>query len=492
MRYTWKSRTGRLLAILLLAVVSALLVVAPARADGVTVTLSTANGSSFTYNGTPPSFTVVVTFTTKPTINNCGGVTIQFDSGQSAGSSSNASVSPDGLTWTYTRISPPTALPAGQRSAVATFLAPGASCTSVQSAPMSFTVNKAILSLACGGDVSGATLVGVGQTLHVQMAPGDGNGQLPAEWLGGTYNITFYGPSPVTYSNLTSDSNYVVTVTAPSQIGSYTRSCTFNGSANYAPTTMTTTNPFLVGLLHSLGTVQLFTNPTTLVAGKNLDFYVAFHPASGLPMPAGQFSIWIGNYYTNAITLGPTGDYLIHLSPLPSLAGVSRIEIFYMGDKYYKGASVYFPLTNPPIPSGTTAGGSGNGSLGAGNNSQGTATTQGTPSATATGDATTPTVAGAGVGISYPPQQGNSDGLPLILILVLVGLMIAGGAVVGVIYLMRRRANSLAGVGGPLAGEWDAPDAPPYSQQWNPPEQQWNLPGQQWNDDTYPYKRGDR
>lgn len=307
----------------------------------------------------------------------------------------------------------------------------------------------------------------------------------------------------MTYSNLTSDSNFVVTVTAPSQIGSYTRSCTFNGSANYAPTTVSTTNPFIVSALHSLGTVQLFTNPTTLVAGRNLDFYVVFHPASGLPMPTGQFSIWIGNYYTNAIALGPTGDYLIHLSPLPSLAGVSRIEIFYMGDKYYKESNVYFPLTNSPIPSGTTAGGSGNGSLGAGNNPQGTATVQGTPSAT--DSASTPTVAGAGVGISYPPPQGNS-GLPLILILVVVGLMIAGGAVGGGIFLMRRRAAALAGAEGQGSGEWDARGASPYDQQWHPtgqqwdaPEQQWNppgqrwdAPGQQWNDDTFPYRRGER
>lgn len=492
MRQRWTIRIGRWLAILLLAVVSALLVAAPVRADGVTVTLSTANGTSFTYGGTQPSFTVVVTFTTAPTVNNCGSVTIQLDSGQSFGSSSNASRSSDGLTWTFTRLTPPDVIPVGSRTAVATFYAPGASCTTVQSAPMSFTVNKATISLACGVDSSLGVLVGAGQSVRILMSPYSGNGQLPAEWQSGAYNVSFDGPTHIAYSNLTSDSNFAVTVTAPSQVGFYTLSCTFNGSASYTSSTANNPNPYTISLLHSLGTVQLFTNPTTLVAGKNLDFYVAFHPASGLPMPTGQFSIWIGNHYTNAITLGPTGDYLIHLSPLSSLVGVSRIEIFYMGDMYYNRASVYFPLTNPPIPSGTTAGGSGNGSLGAGNNPQGTATAQGTPSATATGDATTPTVAGAGVGLSYPPQQGKSDGLPLILILVLVGLLIAGGAVVGAIYLMRRRANSLVGAGGQASGEWDAPDASLYSQQWNPPGQQWNAPEQQWNDDTHPYQRGDR
>jgi hypothetical protein len=44
------NRIGRVLVILLLAMMSALLLAAPARADGVTVTLSTSNGTSFTYN----------------------------------------------------------------------------------------------------------------------------------------------------------------------------------------------------------------------------------------------------------------------------------------------------------------------------------------------------------------------------------------------------------------------------------------------------------
>ncbi|HEX2348119.1 MAG TPA: hypothetical protein VHI51_06740 [Ktedonobacterales bacterium] len=49
-RHAWMNRIGRVLVILLLAMMSALLLAAPARADGVTVTLSTSNGTSFTYN----------------------------------------------------------------------------------------------------------------------------------------------------------------------------------------------------------------------------------------------------------------------------------------------------------------------------------------------------------------------------------------------------------------------------------------------------------
>lgn len=136
------------------------------------------------------------------------------------------------------------------------------------------------------------------------MTPYSGGGQLPAEWLTGTYTIKLDGPSHVTYSNVSVNSDFVVTVTAPAQIGMYTLTCAFNGSASYAPVTMTYPHPYTFSALHALGAVQLFSNPTTLAAGQKMDFYVVFHPASGLPMPTGQFSLWFGNSYTNSFTLG--------------------------------------------------------------------------------------------------------------------------------------------------------------------------------------------
>jgi hypothetical protein len=437
MRHAWMNRIGRWLAILLLGMMTALLLATPARADGVTVTLSTTNGTSFAYGGEQPLFTIVVTFSTKPTVNNCGQESVLIDNGLDTALGLGPSISSDGLTWTYTRIRPDGTIPVGQHTAVATFFAPGATCTTVQSSPFSFTVNKASVGMACNTE-DDDTLIGAGQPVGIQMSLFSG-GPLPSEWLSGTYNVTFDGPAHVSYTNLTPDSNYVVTVTAPSQIGLYTLSCAFNGSASYTPASITSNSHYTISAMHGLGVVKLYTNPTTLASGRSADFYVEFHPASGLPIPTGQFSIWLGNHYTNAITLGPTGNYLIHFQTIPILAGVSRIEVFYMGDKYYNRAHVYFPLTNPPIPGGTNAGGSGNGSLGSGNNPVGTATAQGTASVTATTDSGTPTAVDAGnVAPTTHSASGDNGGLWLVVILALVGLVIVGGAVGAGIFLIRR------------------------------------------------------
>ncbi len=449
MRHAWTNRIGRLLAILLLAMVSALLLVAPARADGVTVTLSTSNGTSFTYDGTQPLFTVVVTFATKPTINNCGQEYVHIDSGQDTAVGLGPSVSPDGLTWTFTQIRPVGTIPVGPHTAVATFLAPGASCTTVQSAPLSFTVNKATFALTCSLNGPDAYLGINGQTLHVLMAPYSGAGQLPTELQTGTYNVSLDGPTHVAATNLTLNSNNEATITGPTQIGLYRLTCTFNGSVSYTPSTITDTNPYMFSALHSLGVVKLYTNPTTLIAGRSADFYVVFHPASGLPMPTGEFSIWLGQSHTMLMTLGPTGAYLVHVDKIPVLAGVSNIEIFYPGDLYYAPSSVDFPLTNPPIPSGVGSGGTGSTGGSFGNAPQGTATAQGTPDTTATADsgAATPTTAVAGSAApTTHSQSGDNGGLWLIVILALGGLIVAGGAVGSGIFLMRRARISSSAV----------------------------------------------
>jgi hypothetical protein len=466
------NRIGRVLVILLLAMMSALLLAAPARADGVTVTLSTSNGTSFTYNSTQPLFTVVVTFATKPTINNCGQEYVHIDSGQDTALGLGPSVSPDGLTWTFTQIRPVGTIPVGSHTAVATFLAPGASCTTIQSPPMSFTVNKATFALTCGLNGPDAYLGINGQTLHVLMAPYSGSGQLPAELQTGTYNVSLDGPTHVAATNLMLNSNNEATITGPTQLGLYRLTCTFNGSVSYTSSTITDTNPYMFSALHSLGVVKLYTTPTTLTAGRSADFYVVFHPASGLPMPTGEFSIWLGQSHTMLMTLGATGANLVHVDKIPVLAGVSNIEIFYLGDLYYAPSSVDFPLTNPPIPSGAGSGGTGASGGSFGSSPQGTKTAQGTPSATATteSDTTTPTEAVAGnVAPTTHPSSGDNSAPWLIGLLALVGLIVVGGAVGAGIILMRR-ARISAGMGSRAPRDFYVPPSyvPPSEGTWPP------------------------
>lgn len=475
MRRKWTSPIGRWLATLLLTMVGALLLALPARAaahtphaGADTVSLSIDNGTTFTFGETPqPTFTAVVTFGTKPTANYYWTVSVRLEDGATISGGSSPATSPDGMTLTFTRMTPSTTITVGQHTASASFSDPGMG-TTVTSNPVSFTVNKATPNLTCSIDGTSANFVGTGQTLHVRMAPTAPTGQVPVDWQDGTYTVTLDGPTHLTIPNLAPDSNDVVTVPGPSQIGKYLLGCAFSGTASFTSVTYSDALPYTFSALNGLGPVELFTNPTTLAAQQKLDFYIVFHAAPGLPTPTGEFVIWMGSsYYTNSLQVGPTGDTLIHLNPLPSLYGVSQITVRYWGDVYYNEATVNFPLTNPPIPagviggSGGNSGGSGSGSFGNNPQSAATATAGGTAGAQATpsAEATSTAVIPRGVASSKPAAPGDNSGpflMVILALLVLAGLGVAGG----VIYLTRR-AKSPPGGDSHTAGT--APAPPPAS-----------------------------
>ncbi|MFI5274264.1 MAG: hypothetical protein ACHQ4H_14620 [Ktedonobacterales bacterium] len=236
------------------------------------------------------------------------------------------------------------------------------------------------------------------------------------DWQDGTYNVSLDGPTHVTSSNLAPDSNDEVTMAGPTQNGKYLLICTFNGTALFISNSYTDTLAYTFSAQHSLGSTQLFANPTTLVAKQSLNFYIVFHAAPGLPTPTGQFQIMIGQYYTQAYWIRSAGDFLLHLNALPSLIGVSEISIRYWGDIYYDEATLNFPLTNPPIP-----GGGGSGGSGSGNNPQPTATADGvaggtasakatsTADATPTVEATSPAGAAGGAALAKPTASGDNQ-----------------------------------------------------------------------------------
>ncbi|HEV2236087.1 MAG TPA: hypothetical protein VGR57_05430, partial [Ktedonobacterales bacterium] len=159
-------------------------------------------------------------------------------------------------------------------------------------------------------------------------------------------------------------------------------SCAFNGTASYAPATGGDIGqPLLVSLNHSLGGAQLYSDPATIAPGQAV-MYVVLHAAMGGPTPSGSIAIRLGGAITSSAQVGPAGDILLHLYNIPSLNGVSQIQLFYFGDAYYGTGSYTFPLTNPLIP------GSGGGSGGA----QPTATATPLPTATATATPTATSV----------------------------------------------------------------------------------------------------
>ncbi len=445
MRNEWMSRTSRWVAILLLCMINAVLLAAPvhaaaqmphAAADTVTLTLDNP-GTTFIYGQTPgPTFTAVVTFGTKPTWNHYWTVSGKTDGGGTFDGNYSPIFSPDGMTMTFSGMVASFPIQVGLRTATASFTNPETNVTTTSNS-VQFTVYKATAGLSCSIDGTITHFIGAGQTLHVAMAPSY-TGYIPVDGKDGTYTVTFDGPTHKTYPNLVSDSNDRVTVPGPTQIGKYLLSCAFSGTDSFTSATYADTHPYTVSAMHSPSSVQLFTNPTTLVTRQNLDFYVVFHAAPGLPTPTGTFQIWIGPYYSDSLPLSPNGDYLVHFSPLSSLYNVSKITIKYWGDIYYNEATFNFPLTNPSI-SGSSSGNGGSG----GTQTQATATTSttGTPGTTATADATPTAGSAGGVIPSATPPAGDTGIFWLIGGLVL--LVLAGLGTTGVIvFYQRRRANS--------------------------------------------------
>lgn len=446
MRRGWTRRAGRWLAALLLAVMSALLL-APAQtaaqaphAGGDTVSLSLENGTSFTYGGTTvPTFTAVVTFGAKPTASYGWMIYVRLDNGAPEGSATRPTTSDDGMTLTFAHLKPSTTLAVGQHSATARFYNPGTG-TTTESDPASFTITKATPNMSCSIDNAPTHLVGAGQTLHVHVSP---SWPVPVDWQNATYTVTFDGPTHLSYSNLVPDNTAQVTVTGPTQVGKYVLGCAFSGTASFNPATFRLSDqPYLFSALHKLGTVQLFTNPTKLVANQKLNFYVVFHPAAGLPAPTGEVTFYIGaSYYTSSFRLSSRGDLLLQVGPLPSMQNVNQITVRYWGDMYYGEASINFPTTNPPIPTGAGTGGAGSGESGSGNNPQATITAEGTPGtqATPSAGATTAVDDIGDVLSSGPAAAENSGGLLWIGIGALALLLLAGGGVAGVLMHRARR-----------------------------------------------------
>ena len=432
---------GRTLAILLLLAVTAvgaLLFAAPAPvlAAGDTVALSLTNAANLKY-GVAPNFTAVVTFETKPTTSHSWSVKVTIAGGESFSNTSQPAQSTDGMTLTFTGLKPANSVPAGAHTATAQFTNPETSATAT-SDPVSFTVNKATVALACTINMNGENVVGAGKSISIQMATDSGKGSLPAEWLSGTFTVKLDGPTHATYASLTASSNFVVTATAPAQKGIYTLTCVFNGSANYTSSTFTSSRPYTISSLHALGTVQLYSTPTTLTAGQKIDFYVVFQPASGLPTPTGQFTLSFGSHHTNAFTLGSSGTFLIYFGTISSLGGATDIQIFYMGDANYDQATLHFPLTNQPIPPGIDGEPGGDGS-----DAQATTTTTATTTETPGDEQATPTAADAAGALTAPPADSGSN-LKLILILaaaIMLVLAALGGGVAVIIYRMRRAGD---------------------------------------------------
>ncbi len=482
MKHVWKALTvGGLTLLLMMALAgfqpAARVHATPhhASANGETVSLSMANGTTFIYGGNPtPTFTVVVQFTTAPSNTNLFTMNVTLDTPSESFSNINPpNVSADKLTYTYTVPSTTnqTLITPGNRTATASFY-DGTATT--QSGPAIFTMNKAPLSLSCGSTNGAALMFKVGSSEQFGLTnnAASSTSAPPIDWTQGTASITFTGPATFTDSSLIPDSSGHITVTMPSQPGKYNIDCTFSGTTYYASGEMQTTQfNTIVSEMLPLGAMNVYTNPTTMVSGKSTEMYLVFQAAPGSPTPTGQFEVSIYTspmYYTQAITVGSNGTNLITLAPISNLASGSALWVQYYGDTTYANQSFKFTLTNPAIPSSVTGSGNpisaGTGGSGGSGATSPKATT--TPLATTTaGPAGTPgagSTTGTGAQPSTPSGStkaqfglfsvfGPAAGVAMWIVIALC-VALAGGIGYGVYYWLSRRTR-MAGANNAYAND---------------------------------------
>jgi hypothetical protein len=506
---------GQWLLILLLAMMVTGLRVYPTQAAARTlaglpdtITLSLTNGSAFVYGQNPqPNFTAVVVFGTHPTANLYWGVKMTLEDGE-AFSSNNSTSSPDGMTLTFPNVAANSLITVGQHTAVASFYN-AITNTTVYSNSVGFTISKAPPLLNCSFVGDQTHFEAAGQTLHIAMTPTAQHGSEPVDWQDTTYSVTFQGSTTTTDTNLVPDGNDTVTVTAPATPGMYGVTCVFNGTHLFLSTS-TLTGKFMFSEEHSLGSVQLYSNPTTVDAQDSMEFYIVFQAAAGLPTPTGEIAMYIGQSYSRSIMLGPSGTVLVTFSPLQSLIGAYNVQIKYFGDANYTVAQLTFPLTNPPIPPGI-AGGSGGGSSTPAPSAQPTATQAPGAEPTTTATTNSTLISSNSGGATNQPgtvPAGGSSSVPLLLIILglFVVLALAGGTG-GAIYVVRRSQAERYDQGRYDQGRYDqgrydqgrydqwygdqkfAP--PPQSRRAPPyPDEQTN-PNEYAYGDEYPYGRTD-
>lgn len=420
--------------------VLAMLVIGPVpgvAASGDTMTLTNANGTTFAYAGTTAAaFTAVFTFATKPTRNWFMTASLEVDNNPNLTYPSGpaSSISPDGLTYTYA-LGVPNTLALGTHTAQASFdnIITG---ITTQSNTVSFTVTRGSLSdFQCSiTNLAQAYSPGQAFQFSVQLQAADPN--VTVDPTSGTYTVIFSGPTTITESGLALN-NGLVTAHVPSQYGGYAMTCGFDGSRLFSPLMGVMETPILVSRQAHF-TAQLYSNPTTVVLTQPFDLYVVFQPATGLPLPTGDFGITLGQNYSRGTPIASGGATLVHVANLPLPYGASQIVIGYGGDANYAPESFTFPMTNPAIPGNAASGPASNapvGSAGASPTATLSATTARARTIT-TAATPSPTVAPKNALVAAP--QAGSAGLPMWLV-AMFAVLVLGGIGWAAFYVVRRR-----------------------------------------------------
>ena len=478
-RFTARSVWNALLLTLMALTGGALLAPSPAHAASHTgnyqLDVVVTNSGPFSYGGsTAPSFQATLTALNGTTLSSCTGngstfVTISFDSDPSANWGSTSQSVSGTNTCVYTFVDGPpdwSYYAPGVRTATAQATVSG---QIVATGTVTFTIDKVVTSISCFVSTAGPVYQ-AGSMLQIAQEVNGPNTAYNPDWTQSKYDVTFTGPTSVTYTNLTPDTTPGagwLNVKAPTTPGAYNMTCAFDGYGNYAPSTSANV-AVTVSAFNAIGGIQLYTNPTTYSPYQSCDVYVVFQSAPGSPLPTGGAFIKIGYSSTAVMYIASNGTLTAHLDPQqqPYSAG-NQIKINYMGDSYYQATSSTFSFTNPAIPGGPpTSGGGGSGGGGS------TGSSQATTTATAPGTTSTATPAPAATQIASTLSSGSSSagsrssgGSPLLWIILAVLVLGLGSG--GVVLVVRaRRANPMLSVPVQASGATErsqSPNEPPLS-----------------------------
>ncbi len=376
------------------------------------------------------NFTVILTFPQPITQLNLNSFCYVFNSQQLCYGNSNYSnfkdiINNNIVTIYFSQQQTATPTPIGAYTMSATYQIN--STTTLQSNTISFNVIKDIPVLQCLGQ-------GWLLKIHSQKTF-DLYVELESDVIQNTpqasYDVSLVGPAIFTYKNLSLDSSQNLHIPMPQVPGKYTINCTYNGDNYDSPITTSQSGIYFSLGLSIGGPIQLYSNPTPIVAGKQLQLYVVIPGQPGYPPPTGNIYFGTGGYTTNDIPLNSNGSQIVNLY-IQFLNG--QITVNYIGDANYAGYSQTFGVNVPPFPS---SGGSGKPAA--------TATPKPKPTATAEATATIapPVTPAPSATPILSAGASNSSGLPINgIIITVIAILLAGGAATGVFILRRRKIQA--------------------------------------------------
>lgn len=340
-------------------------------------------------------------------------------------------------------------LPVGQHTVVANYFS-GVLNQVLQSAPVTFTIQKYPLAISCFIDTAG--IIYTAHTVIDFFITPQGGPQI--DWSNATVSITFFGPQTYTESDLivgdTGSGTARGTANTPPVGGTYSYQCSFSGTPKFTAAQSAISAPdLIVSLGDQIGGITIYSNPTTITAGQIATIKIVVSKGSGLPTPTGSVSLFLAPFTsTNGFTLsgGQVTAQVQFPSPLPG----TTLGVSYSGDAVYAYSIAQFSLTNPPIPGGSNPPpnptspptNAATATPGTGSTSTPAAGSTASPASSSTAAPSSTTIANGGTSSGSHPTDSTSNQGTLVFWIVLIGLLVLAAGGSGAFIVLRKRART--------------------------------------------------